>query len=136
MIKQGRSENIDNEILQKLLEDGLVEQEEDGVRLSMLYYEYEKYSRQLKDQVRDQAETIKVSIKILSALLESDKSRKSLMEVLGYKNASKFRNTYLNPLMVSGLIVPVIEGKPTSPKQEYRLTEKGKAFLKEENKEE
>ena len=139
-IKQGRSENIDNEILQKLLEDGLVEQEEDGVRLSMLYYEYEKYSRQLedqvRDQVRDQAETIKVSIKILSALLESDKSRKSLMEVLGYKNASKFRNTYLNPLMVSGLIVPVIEGKPTSPKQEYRLTEKGKAFLKEENKEE
>lgn len=143
-IKQGRSENIDNEILQKLLEDGLVEQEEDGLRLSMLYYEYEKYSRQLedqvrdqaRDQVRDQAETIKVSIKILSALLESDKSRKSLMEVLGYKNASKFRNTYLNPLMVSGLIVPVIEGKPTSPKQEYRLTEKGKAFLKEENKEE
>lgn len=139
-IKQGRSENIDNEILQKLLEDGLVEQEEDGVRLSMLYYEYEKYSRQLedqvRDQVRDQAETIKVSIKILSALLESDKSRKSLMEVLGYKNVSKFRNTYLNPLMVSGLIVPVIEGKPTSPKQEYRLTEKGKAFLKEENKEE
>lgn len=110
----------------------------------MLYYEYEKYSRQLedqvrdqaRDQVRDQAETIKVSIKILSALLESDKSRKSLMEVLGYKNASKFRNTYLNPLMVSSLIVPVIEGKPTSPKQEYRLTEKGKAFLKEENKEE
>lgn len=52
LIKQGRSENIDNEILQKLLEDGLVEQEEYGVRLSILYYEYEKYSRQLENQVK------------------------------------------------------------------------------------
>ena len=102
-IKQDCFVNLDADILQKLLDDGVVEQEGDKLRLGVSYYEYEKQTRQLddqvRDQVRDQVEIREVSLKILSCLLEYDKSRKTLMAILGYKNVSKFRNTYLNPLL-------------------------------------
>lgn len=134
-IKQGNTVNIDAVVLKDLLEGGLVEQDGERLKLCASYYDLEKYTRQLDDQVRDQVEKREISLKILSCLLESDMSRKSLMEILGYKNVSKFRNTYLNLLLKKELITTTIEDKPTSSKQEYRLTEKGREFLKEEGKE-
>lgn len=57
------------------------------------------------------------------------------MAILGYKNVSKFRNTYLNPLLGKSLIITTIVDKPTSSKQEYRLMEIGRDFLEKEKKE-
>lgn len=138
-IKQDNVVNIDAVVLKDLLDGGLVVLDGERLKLCASYYDLEKYTRQLddqvRDQVRDQVEIREVSLKILSCLLESDKSRKTLMAILGYKNVSKFRNTYLNPLLEKGLIITTIVDKPTSSKQEYRLTEIGRDFLEKEKKE-
>lgn len=52
-----------------------------------------------------------------------------LMESIGYNNRQKFRELYLLPLIEDGLIGYTIPDKPTSEKQQYVITEKGKLFL-------
>jgi len=48
---------------------------------------------------------------------------------------TKFRHQVLNPLIDDGLLEMTIPYKPTSIKQKYRLTEKGRALLKKQTKE-
>ena len=57
-----------------------------------------------------------------------------LMEISGRSNRSKFRDLVLNPLLKEELITMTIPEKPTSSKQCYRLTDKGKNYLKEMKK--
>lgn len=54
----------------------------------------------------------------------------SMMELAQWKNRTKFRNKYINPLLELGVIEQTIPDKPTSSNQEYFLTAKGLAFLK------
>jgi predicted transcriptional regulator len=54
------------------------------------------------------------------------------MSVTERSNRTKFRNNVLIPLLSSGLIEMTIPEKPTSSKQKYRLTLKGRAFLTKE----
>jgi ATP-dependent DNA helicase RecG len=50
---------------------------------------------------------------------------------LGYsKRTRNFRNAIAR-LLASGLLEMTIPGKPRSKKQRYRITERGKQFLKE-----
>lgn len=51
------------------------------------------------------------------------------MTVSGRTNRTKFRNQVLNPLIEAGLIEMTIPDKPTSSKQRYRITDKGRNFL-------
>lgn len=48
---------------------------------------------------------------------------------LGYTNATKFKNSYIVPLMEQGLVVMSQPDKPNSPTQKYYLTEKGKRVI-------
>ena len=41
-----------------------------------------------------------------------------------------FRKNYLNPAIEQGFVALTIPDKPTSSKQQYYLTDKGKEFLK------
>ena len=52
-----------------------------------------------------------------------------LMESIGYNNRQKFRELYLLPLIEDGLVAYTIPDKPTSEKQQYVMTEKGRRFL-------
>ena len=52
------------------------------------------------------------------------------MAVVGRSNRTKFRDQVLNPMLESGLIEMTIPDKPTSRLQKYRLTEKGRAWLR------
>lgn len=56
-------------------------------------------------------------------------SIKEMMELLRWKDRSKFRNKYINPLLEIELLEMTIPEKPTSSKQQYYLTEKGRIFL-------
>ena len=69
--------------------------------------------------------------KLLELCLE-EKNPKELQDALGLKNREYFRKEYLKPAVEAGLIGLTIPGKPSSKKQKYRITEKGKIFLKKD----
>jgi ATP-dependent DNA helicase RecG len=52
-----------------------------------------------------------------------------IMRVMEWKNRTKFRDKYMKPLIENGIINMTIPDKPQSSKQQYYLSEKGKAFL-------
>ncbi|TLU59010.1 MAG: hypothetical protein FDX18_00370 [Chlorobium sp.] len=53
------------------------------------------------------------------------------MVKMGLKDRSKFRKKYLQPFLEEDLLAMTIPQKPTTPNQQYYLTEKGKRLLRE-----
>jgi len=82
-------------------------------------------------QVGTKSEPSRHQVNILRICLE-DSSLVDLMHIVGRSDRTKFRNQVLNPLLESDLIKMPIPNKPTSRLQKYRLTEKGKQFLREQ----
>lgn len=67
------------------------------------------------------------------AILEKcreDTALTDLMAIAGRTDRTKFRHQVLNPLLEEGFIEMTIPDKPRSSQQKYRLTAKGKAWLK------
>lgn len=52
-----------------------------------------------------------------------------IREYLGYTNRTKFRNSYMKPLLSDEYLEMTIPDKPQSSNQRYRLTEKGAELL-------
>ena len=52
-----------------------------------------------------------------------------LMEKAGRSNRTKFREQYINPLLEAGCVEMTDQTKPTSSKQKYRLTDKGRTCI-------
>jgi len=52
-----------------------------------------------------------------------------LLTLVGRSDRTKFRRELLNPLLEEGLVEMTIPDKPTSSKQRYRTTEKGRSVL-------
>ena len=53
-----------------------------------------------------------------------------LLKLTGRSDRTKFRHQVLNPLLVAELVEMTVPNKPRSRLQKYRLTEKGRAWLK------
>ena len=70
--------------------------------------------------------------RLLLALKEDEKSSSDLRNILNIKHRQNFRDNYLHPALDAELIEMTIPEKPSSSKQKYRLTVKGKAFLAKE----
>ena len=68
-------------------------------------------------------------VKNLLSLAETARSIKELMELLEWKDRTKFRAKYITPLLESGLLQMTTPDKPNSSKQQYYLTGIGKQFL-------
>jgi len=58
-----------------------------------------------------------------------------LMNASGRRNRTKFRNSFIKPLLEEGFLVLTIPDKPRSPKQRYRITPAGRAVLEQNQKE-
>ncbi|MDQ1355214.1 MAG: ATP-dependent helicase RecG, partial [Acidobacteriota bacterium] len=86
---------------------------------------------QFSDQITMQVE-IQMQ-KFLESCLK-EKNREELQDAIGLKNRDYFRKKYLNPAVEAGLLALTIPDKPNSKHQKYRLTEKGKMFLKNRTK--
>ena len=71
-----------------------------------------------------------MQVKDLLNILEEISYREEIQEKLGLKNRDYFRKNYLNPAIEQGFVALTIPDKPTSSKQQYYLTDKGKEFLK------
>ena len=56
----------------------------------------------------------------------------TLMRRAEHTNRTRFRKTILLPLIEASLLEPTIPDKPTSSKQRYRLTAKGRLILEKE----
>jgi predicted HTH transcriptional regulator len=61
--------------------------------------------------------------------MKTPKKIRELMEVMSWKDRSKFRARYVTPLLELGILEMTIPDKPNSSNQEYDLTEKGRKFL-------
>jgi predicted HTH transcriptional regulator len=68
-------------------------------------------------------------IKLLN-FSQSAHSIAEMMELLDWRNRTKFRERYINPLLEIQILAMTQPGKPNSSKQQYFLTEKGRLFLK------
>ena len=58
--------------------------------------------------------------------------RTEIQEALALRHEDYFREAYLIPALTAGMIEMTIPDKPTSSKQKYRVTGKGKRFVEEE----
>ncbi|HPB01395.1 MAG: RNA-binding domain-containing protein [Bacteroidales bacterium] len=82
---------------------------------------------------RDQAGT-KLALswhQVENLLVFSQTSRnvKEFMTLLNWKSRTKFRAKYITPLLGMGLLQMTVPNKPSSPNQQYFLTQKGHGFL-------
>ncbi len=83
---------------------------------------------QVSDQVSDQVVSL---VKIMN---DKSASATELMARLNLAHRPSFRSRYLRVALVAGYIEMTIPDKPNSRSQKYRLTEKGRAVLKAEIK--
>lgn len=58
--------------------------------------------------------------------------RKELLEAIGLTNHPRNADRYLSPLLNAGLVTQTIPERPQSPQQQYRLTDKGLAYLRQD----
>ena len=65
----------------------------------------------------------------LLAHATGEMSRQQLMDAVGLKDRKHFAEVYLQPALEKGLLEMTIPDKPQSSKQNYRLTERGRALL-------
>ena len=67
----------------------------------------------------------------IAAAVRGEMTRKQLQAALGLKDDEHFRKFYLLPALDAGLLEMTIPDKPTSRKQKYRVTDKGKEFIQD-----
>jgi ATP-dependent DNA helicase RecG len=72
----------------------------------------------------------KIQVTKLLKILRGEMSREEILSKLELKNRDNLRRVYLKPALESGFIELTLPGKLRSKKQKYRITEKGKIFLK------
>jgi Fic family protein len=65
----------------------------------------------------------------LLAAIQGEMGREALQSALGLSDRKSFRERYLKPALVDGLIEMTIPDKPNSRLQKYRLTDKGRQWL-------
>lgn len=59
------------------------------------------------------------------------RSRGELQAELGFRSRARFQRTYLNPLIVAGLLTPTIPQSPNAPTQRYQATARGRLLLEQ-----
>jgi ATP-dependent DNA helicase RecG len=87
-------------------------------------------SKQVTGQVTGQVEAW--IGKVLTACLEPRKSSE-IQQIVGIKHRETFQRNYLDQLLDGGLIERTIPDKPQSRMQKYRLTDKGRAILEQDD---
>lgn len=65
-------------------------------------------------------------VRELVRILDRDRSRVEILEALGLRNRSNLVVNYLRPALDAGLVEMTIPDKPTSRRQKYRLTRRGR----------
>ena len=72
-------------------------------------------------------------VRKLLAVIQGEMSREALQSALGLLDRKSFRERYLKPALIDGLIEMTLPGKPNSRLQQYRLTDKGRQWRASES---
>jgi predicted HTH transcriptional regulator len=92
-----------------------------------------KQRPELRPKSRPESELeSQLAAKVLDILIEKEAGKAELAAGLGHKTISGELKKQIRNLMGLGYIEMTIPEKPTSSKQKYRLTPKGRAFLAKE----
>jgi len=89
---------------------------------------------QVGDQVGPKSGLSQDQVKILR-LCRQERTLVELMNASGRRNRTKFRDSFIKPLLEEGFLVLTIPGKPRSRMQRYRTTAAGLAASKEPERE-
>lgn len=81
-------------------------------------------------QVPDKYRASKSEIERVVLVLEGEEKRAELQEKLQLKHRDSFTENYLQPAIKEGFIEMTVPNKPNSPRQKYRLTQKGISLKK------
>jgi len=81
------------------------------------------------DQVGTKSGPGWAQVENLLAFAETPRALKEFMELLEWKNRTKFRTKYINPLLQLEILQMSVPDKPQSSNQQYYLTDKGKRLL-------
>ena len=76
---------------------------------------------------------ISPQVRKLLAVIQGEMSREALQSALGLLDRKSFRERYLKPALIDGLIEMTLPGKPNSRLQQYRLTDKGRQWRASES---
>ncbi|ACF44439.1 Fic family protein [Pelodictyon phaeoclathratiforme] len=68
-------------------------------------------------------------VEIVLSSCEKPATVQQLMTIMEWKDRSKFREKYVNPLLEEDILAMTVSEKPTSSRQQYTLTEKGRRLL-------
>ena len=93
----------------------------------------ESYLGKNKAGTQSPTQSVEPIQRLLLALTDEEKSSSALRSILGIKHRPTFRDNYLHPAVDAELIEMTIPEKPSSSKQKYRLTDRGKVFLAKED---
>ena len=92
---------------------------------------YPPSTPQVTSQVTPQVTSqVTPQVKELLKVFEGLHNREEIQNRLELADRKCFRVNYLNPAIEQGFVALTIPDKPTSSKQQYYLTDKGKEFLK------
>ena len=81
------------------------------------------------------APSVTPQVELLLLSMKGEMPREALQGILQLQDRKSFRDRYLKPALVEGLIEMTIPDKPNSRLQRYRLTGKGREWLQQrENK--
>lgn len=96
----------------------------------ILVFRYGENNRISTAQVPHKHHISTIQVQSLINIVEYNTySVKEIMDLLDLKSRSYFSKEYLKPAVEAGLLEPIFPDQLRSPKQKYRLTEKGKALL-------
>ena len=79
---------------------------------------------------------VTLQVENLLQSLEGEQSRSEILDSLGLKDRVNLTTEYLRPALAAGLVEMTIPDKPTSSKQKYRLTARGRNLLAQLEEEE
>jgi predicted HTH transcriptional regulator len=74
-------------------------------------------------------EEVTGEVKRLLAVVVGEMKRTDIQAALSLRHENYFRDAYLVPALTAGIIEMTIPDKPTSSKQKYRLTRKGRDLI-------
>ena len=81
---------------------------------------------QVPDMSPSSTPQVTLQVRSLIRSLDGERTRAEILQSLGLKDRTNLAKEYVQPALAEGLIEMTIPDKPTSSKQKYRLTDKGR----------